>query len=163
MDSSRRDQRGKCLLRLRLVLLPLLAFVGLVTFDRTLQTALEDRGYAWRIARLRTRYFQLVPELEPTLLASPDEQLAVKGVVGGRWQEWRSVAGMVAVVTAALAGSTAGLLALLLTDRSLTAGLVAGTLVFVAAAFGLMRSQRVAWYAASGALLTVDEEPKTGE
>jgi hypothetical protein len=37
-----------------LVLLPLLAFVGLVSFERTLQSGIEDVGYARRIARLRT-------------------------------------------------------------------------------------------------------------
>jgi len=37
-----------------LVLLPLLAFVGLVTFERTLRSGVEDHGYARRIARLRS-------------------------------------------------------------------------------------------------------------
>jgi hypothetical protein len=143
-----------------LVLLPLLAFVGLVSFDRTLQTAIEDRGYAWRMARVRTCYLEQAPQLIPTLLASPDEQLVVKGVIGARGQEWRSVAGMVAVVTAALAGSTAGLLALVIFDRSLAAGLVAGTLVFAAVALVLMRSQRSAWYAASAVFLEFDAEPE---
>ena len=139
-----------------LVILPILTFVGLVTFERALQTAIEDRGYAWRIARVRARYFELVPELEPTLLVAPDEQLAVEGAVGARWQEWRSVAGMVAVVTAALAGSTVGLLVLVLSDHSLASGLIAGTLVFVAVVLGLMRVQRTTWYSASGALENID-------
>src|SRR5437763_16811318 len=34
-----------------LILLPTLAFVGLVTFDRVLQNGIEDRRYAQRIAR----------------------------------------------------------------------------------------------------------------
>ncbi|HEV8565749.1 MAG TPA: hypothetical protein VGQ92_01490 [Actinoplanes sp.] len=34
-----------------LILLPTLAFVGLVTFDRVLQSGIEDHGYAQRIAR----------------------------------------------------------------------------------------------------------------
>ena len=36
-----------------LILLPTLAFVGLVTFERGLQNGIEDRGYAQRIAQLR--------------------------------------------------------------------------------------------------------------
>ena len=40
-----------------LVLLPTLAFVGLVTLERTLQSGIEDLGYARRIARLRAYYF----------------------------------------------------------------------------------------------------------
>src|SRR6266576_7092176 len=52
-----------------LVLLPTLAFVGLVTFERTLQSGIEDLGYARRIARLRAYYFDNAPELAPYLLS----------------------------------------------------------------------------------------------
>ena len=37
-----------------LILLPTLSFVGFVTFERTLQTTLEDHTSAYRIARLRS-------------------------------------------------------------------------------------------------------------
>src|ERR671931_1906980 len=40
-----------------LVLLPTLAFVGLVTFERVLQSAMDDLGLARRIAVLRGYYF----------------------------------------------------------------------------------------------------------
>src|SRR3954454_8997419 len=50
-----------------LILLPTLAFVGFVTFERVLQTGIEDRGYAQRIARLRGYYFDNAPELTPYL------------------------------------------------------------------------------------------------
>src|SRR6266545_203719 len=52
-----------------LILLPTLAFVGLVTFDRVLQSGIEDHGYARRIARLRGYYFQYAPELVDHLLS----------------------------------------------------------------------------------------------
>src|SRR5688500_19806124 len=39
-----------------LVLLPTLAFVGFVTFERTLQSSIEDTEYARRIALLRGYY-----------------------------------------------------------------------------------------------------------
>jgi hypothetical protein len=45
-----------------LVLLPTLAFVGLVTFERVLQSGIEDQGYARRIALLRDYYFDNAPE-----------------------------------------------------------------------------------------------------
>jgi len=54
-----------------LILLPTLAFVGLVTFDRVLQSGIEDHGYAQRIARLRGYYFQYAPELVGHLLGVP--------------------------------------------------------------------------------------------
>jgi hypothetical protein len=88
-----------------LVLLPLLAFVGVMSFERTLQNGIEDWGYARRIARLRAYYFDQAPELLPYMLSvPPTERLPVLGLPRSRWQGWRSVAGMVAVITAALAG-----------------------------------------------------------
>lgn len=56
-----------------LVLLPTLAFVGLVTFERAVQSGVEDLGYARRIARLRAYYFDNAPELAPYLLSVPSK------------------------------------------------------------------------------------------
>src|ERR1035438_9154918 len=50
-----------------LVLLPTLAFTGLLTFERVLQSGIEDLGYARRIALLRGYYFDEAPELIPYL------------------------------------------------------------------------------------------------
>jgi hypothetical protein len=57
-----------------LVLLPTLAFVGLVTFHRVLPTGMEDLAYARRIAQLRGYYFDHAPELSGYLL-NPAERL----------------------------------------------------------------------------------------
>src|SRR5215217_7128399 len=51
-----------------LILLPVLAFVGVVTFQRLVQLSIEDIAYAQRIARLRRLYVALAPELQPYLL-----------------------------------------------------------------------------------------------
>ena len=59
-----------------LVLLPTLAFTGLVTFERVLQTGIEDLGYARRIAALRDYYFDEAPELIPYLLSVPEQRRA---------------------------------------------------------------------------------------
>ena len=52
-----------------LILLPVLVFVGLVTFVRLVQSSLEDIAFAHRIALLRDLYLRLSPELEPYVLA----------------------------------------------------------------------------------------------
>jgi transposase InsO family protein len=59
-----------------LVLLPTLAFTGLVTFERVLQSGIEDLGYARRIALLRGHYFDEAPELIPYLLSVPEQRQA---------------------------------------------------------------------------------------
>ena len=46
-----------------LILLWTLSFLGFVTFDRALQSAIEELHYAERIARLRAYYFDFAPEL----------------------------------------------------------------------------------------------------
>ena len=86
-----------------LILLPTLAFVGLATFHRVLQSGIEDLVYARRIARLRDYYFDHAPELAGYLL-NPAEGLPTPGLGIGLWQQFVTVAGMVAVITAVLAG-----------------------------------------------------------
>jgi hypothetical protein len=141
-----------------LVLLPTLAFVGLVTFERALQSGIEDKGYARRIALLRGYYFDNAPELAPYLLSVPPaDRLRVQGLGGDRWQGYRTVAGMVAVVTSVLTGSTAALLAVVLTDHSLAAALIAGSLVSLFALAALMRFQDSVWKRASAEPLIADE------
>src|SRR5262249_9167706 len=89
-----------------LTLLATPVFVGFVTFQRVLQSGIEDQGYAERIARLRAYYFDCAPELVPYLASVPPPQrLVIRGLRAGYWQAFRTVAGMVGVVTAVLAGS----------------------------------------------------------
>ena len=52
-----------------LILLPVLAFVGVVTFLRLVQSSIEDIAYAQRIALLRSFYLRVSPELQPYLVA----------------------------------------------------------------------------------------------
>lgn len=150
-----------------LVLLPTLAFTGLVTFERVLQSGIEDLGYARRIALLRDYYLDEAPELTPYLLSVPEQRqadlpqppphagaeqggLQVQGLSGGRWQPYRTVAGMVAFITAVLAGSAVGLLAAIVSAHSLAAALAAGGAAAVATLAALMRYQGSAWERSAG-------------
>jgi hypothetical protein len=150
---------GAAFYALGLILLPTLAFVGLVTFDRVLQSGIEDHGYTRRIARLRGYYFQYAPELAGYLLSVPRaERLRLQGLRGGVWQGFLTVAGMVGVVTAVLAGSAAGLLAALASGRSLVVALVAGVPVAIVVLVWLMRYQLSAWEQVSAARLFPNED-----
>ena len=137
-----------------LVLLPTLAFVGFVTFERALQSSIEDTEYARRIALLRGYYFENAPEIAPYLLrAARAERLLTEPASGVFWQGFRTVAGMVAVITAVLAGSTAALAAILIFNHSLAAAVIAGALVAVPALIAMIRHQNSAWERAAGAPL----------
>jgi hypothetical protein len=146
-----------------LILLPTLAFIGLVTFERTVQSGIEDFGYARRIARLRGYYFEIAPELTPYLLSvSPPERLTVQGLWARRCQGFRTVAGMVAVVTAVLAGAAVGQLAAILSGHSLVAALVAGAVTGIAALVVMMLYQRRAWDRATTAVIFPTDEAEQG-
>jgi hypothetical protein len=107
------------------VVLATLSFVGLVTFERVLQSGIEDHGYAQRIAQLRAFYFDRAPEITGYLVSVPPPQrLSIQGLDTGSWQGSRTIAGMVGVVTAALAGSAAGLIAAVAAGHSAVAGFV---------------------------------------
>jgi hypothetical protein len=117
-----------------LLLLPVLAFVGVVTFQRLVQSSLEDIAYAQRIARVRNLYVALVPELETHLLvvrgrsAEQGERLKPS-----RWQLTLTTAGMVTVVNSVVIGASAGLVVAVLGDASLAVMLAAGVFVAVSA------------------------------
>lgn len=142
-----------------LILLATLSFVGLVTFERVLQSGIEDLGYARRIAHLRAYYFDNAPELVPYLYSVPPaKRLVIQGLQGGVVQLFRTVAGMVAVITSVLAGSTAGLLASVSSEESLPIGLAVGAAVAAAALVTMMRYQHSAWQRAGAAPFNGDDQ-----
>jgi hypothetical protein len=143
-----------------LVILPTLAFVGLVTFERALQSAMDDHLLARRIALLRGYYLDNAPELARYLVSSttPTDRLRVQGLLGSRRQALRTVAGMVAVITAVLAGSAASLIALLASNHSLLGALLSGAFVALAALGVLMRFQNSALKQAGSTPLIGDDE-----
>jgi hypothetical protein len=95
-----------------LILLPVLAFVGLVTFLRMVQSSIEDIAYAKRIALVRSFYLRVSPELEPYLATSGTRSAApVDGETRApsAWQLTLTAAGMVAVVNSVVVAACAGL------------------------------------------------------
>jgi hypothetical protein len=142
-----------------LVLLPTLALLGFVTFERTLQSSIEDTEYARRIALVRGYYLTHAPEIAPYLVRQPPaELLLMQRVPGDRWQGYRTVAGMVAIITAVLAGSTAALAAILIFDHSLAAAVIAGTLIALPTMIAMIRYQDSTWERAATQPLSPDEQ-----
>jgi len=146
-----------------LVLLPTLSFVGLVTFERALQIGLEDYQLMRRIALLREYYLREAPELKQYMVSVLlSDVLAGGSLLAGRasWpavgQSFRTVAGMVGVITAVLAGATAGLIAVVASSHSLAAALVVGVVVALAAMTVLMRFQERAYRRAGTSRLPAD-------
>ena len=152
-----------------LVLLPTLAFVGLVTFERAVQIGLEDYQLLRRIAVLREYYVREAPELQQYLVSVPlSEVLTAGSLLAGRGQlfggqSFRTVAGMVGAITAVLAGATAGLVAIAASSHSLAAALSSGVVVALAAMTVLMRFQVRAYRRAGTRRLLADLDTRDAQ
>src|ERR687894_2253587 len=124
-----------------LILLPVLAFVGVVTFVRLVQSSIEDIACAHRIALLRSFYLRVSPELEPYFpLARPAISAATPAhaerLAPSAWQLTLTAAGMVAVVNSVVVAACAGLILVAAGVDSLAIPVTAGAFVG-AAAFAL--------------------------
>jgi hypothetical protein len=134
-----------------LVLTPLL-FLGLVTFGRCLQIAIDDWEFSVRIMRLRAAYAQLIPELAG-LLAKADGDEAEVTMFAGRWQALQkmlSVAGSIAVISSVVLGADVGAVAYGV-SASLLAALLAGAASGAMLMFATARYQWARWCKASSA------------
>lgn len=96
-----------------LILLPVLAFVGVVTFLRLVQSSIEDIAYARRIGALRGFYLRVSPELEPYVLAVRETRQPARWREGtlapSTWQLMLTAGGMIAVVNSVVVAACAGL------------------------------------------------------
>jgi hypothetical protein len=77
-----------------------------VTFLRLVQSSIEDLAYAHRVARLRSFYLRVAPELEPYLVAVLGARSAAP-LPPSAWQLTLTAAGMVAVVNSAVVAACA--------------------------------------------------------
>jgi hypothetical protein len=116
-----------------LILLPVLAFVGVVTFRRLVQSSIEDMAYAHRIGLLRDFYLRLSPELEPYIVVVRGTR-SEEPVSAG--QLTLTTAGMVAVVNSVVVAACAGLVLEVAGVQSLAVPVAAGA-VIGAGAFSL--------------------------
>ncbi len=112
-----------------LILLPVLAFVGTVTFLRLVQSSVEDIAYAQRTALVRSYYLRVAPELEPYLVVLRETRAAPFQGAPSAWQLTLTAAGMVAVVNSVVVAACAGLVLVAAGVHSLALPVAAGAVV----------------------------------
>ncbi len=107
------SQMGEVFFLFALVLFPSLIFLGFVTFDRVLQTALEDWIYAAEINRIRHYYAEIAPEMKHYFIESTHDDapgvLQAIGIKPATWQYFLTGSGMVGVINSILVGVFAGI------------------------------------------------------
>jgi hypothetical protein len=142
-----------------LVLFPALVFLGLVTFERVLQSAVEDITYAHGVNRIRHLYQEYAPQMRPYfILPANDDEASVMASLALRstWlQTFLSTAGMIAVITSVLVGAFVGVLLAALFSMPLGVAVGAGMVAFLASLWLLQRYQWRQWGRRTAALLAM--------
>jgi hypothetical protein len=143
---------GTAFFAFALVLLPTLFFLGLVTFERTLQLQVEDYIYAVGMSRIRHLYVQTVPQAEKYFVGSIHDDFAttmaptVYGTpVTLAWQSFLTVPGAIATVNGVIVGSFAGLLVGAFIVESLALCVGVGITAFVVSVLLQRRHQIARW------------------
>jgi hypothetical protein len=97
-----------------LVVIPTLFFMGLITFERVLQSGSADFMYARGINCIRHLYLEYAPQMQPYFILSShddrEETLGHEAMQTSWWQVFLNTAGMIAVINSVLVGSFVGLL-----------------------------------------------------
>jgi hypothetical protein len=97
-----------------LVIIPTLVFMGLITFERLLQSGSTDILYAQGVNRIRHLYLEYAPQLQPYFMLSTsddrEETLSHEEMSTSWVQVFFNAAGMIAVINSVLIGSFMGLL-----------------------------------------------------
>jgi len=125
-----------------LVLFPSLYFLGLVTFDGLLQSAIEEAVYKRGINRIRSLYVELAPQVKDYFVLSTHNDTVGIFRRARWWQSFLTLAGMIAVINSILSGAFTGLLVTQLFAYSLPLCVVAGTGVFLVVLFVHQRYQQ---------------------
>jgi hypothetical protein len=131
------------------VLLPATFFIGVVTFDRVLQSSIEDGLLAMRINRLRRFYLDFGPGLGDYLTVpveedDPEAAMRQQAARGGRWQTLLTVAGMIGVINSVVVG----VLAALVTGRFidvLWVSIVIGSVAFLVSVLAHQQHHARVW------------------
>lgn len=129
------SQLGTAFFVFSLVLFPALFFLGVVTFERVLQSSIEDVIYGRAINRIRHLYVEHAPQLAPYfLLSARDDDTGFLANIGARtswWQIFLTTAGMIAVINSIIGGACVGIMLFVLFRAPTLLCAVVGLVVFL--------------------------------
>ena len=98
---------GAAFLTFALAILPVVFFLGLVTYGRLLQTGVEDVIYARAIGRIHRVYEGIDPDQAAYFGQTQIDQVGLRsvGLFNLRWQQFLASAAAIAVVNAVVGGA----------------------------------------------------------
>lgn len=137
-----------------LAILPVVFFLGLVTYYRLLQTGVEDVIYARSMSKIQDFYSQIDAAHSELFHASTVDQVGLSslGLFALRWQQFLSSAAMIAIVNSVVAGVFIALTASYLVQPLPLVSVGIGAAAAVAFSAGFLRHQWGIWMRVAKAL-----------
>lgn len=135
-------------------LLPVVFFLGTVTYYRLLQTGIEDVIYARALSKIQTFFSELDPERTGLFEDTSVDQvgLARLGLFALRWQQFLSSAAMVAIVNAVVGGVFIAMTVASFVELGPVSVIVIGAFAAVLIALAFLRHQWRTWMRVAKAL-----------
>jgi len=130
-----------------LAILPVVFFLGLVTYGRLLQSGVEDTIYARAIGRIRRLYGEINPSRADYFRDTYSDRAGLRamGLFRRWWQQFLTAAAMVAMVNSVVAGAFLAIaVARWVTPPALVAVAIGGSAALLVGA-SFYRHQRRAW------------------
>lgn len=135
-------------------ILPVVFFLGLVTYYRVLQTGVEDVIYARAISRIQRFYGEIDPAHAALFHADTVDQVGLSslGLFKLKWQQFLSSAATVAIVNSVVAGVFVAVAVAYVAGVPAVVDVVVGAVAAVLIAVGFLRHQWSTWMHVAKAL-----------
>jgi len=137
-----------------LAIMPVVFFLGVVTYYRILQTGIEDVIYARAISKIKTFYSQIDPERAAFFQASSVDQVGLRtlGLFRLWWQQFLSAAAMVAIVNSVVGGVFIALTVTYFFQPPPLAAIGVGAAAVLLLCVGFLRHQWTTWMRVAASL-----------
>jgi hypothetical protein len=145
---------GNAFLIFSLAILPVVFFLGLVSYGRMLQNAVEYIVYGRSISRITRFYAGIDPATAEYFQGAPADETLLQsvGLFKFRWQQFLSATAMVAIVNAVVGGTFVSILIANIFQPSLWASTTTGGAATLVIAAAFLRHQRRVWARTEAAL-----------
>ena len=142
-------QMGGLFVLFSLILLPCVYFIGVVTFVRATQVAVEDMVHARGMARIRHYYVEIAPEVGRYLIHPVhDDRSALsvdKGFRSSEWQFFATASGMVSTISSVIAGVFTAIVGKSVIGLGIELSVMVGLVSFAASILWLRHYHVQAW------------------
>jgi hypothetical protein len=137
-----------------LAILPVVFFLGVVTYYRVLQTGVEDVMYARAMTKIRQFFSEIDPARADLFEESALDQVGLRRMRLFKlwWQQFLSAAAVVAIVNSVVGGVFIALTAAYLLQPPPLVAIVIGSVAALLIALSFLRHQLVTWMHVAKAL-----------